>query len=590
MNINHPDLLIPEDQLRTAVRCLNIDQDAFDQGVHDRVHRARTSRSKKDVNEPSYQPHAFLRIAASVLPVNLLGGSSTAAQSLLALKGGIAKLIAILAFPAVSILMIAVTIIGLIRIRNVQRTIDVADADAAKIHEEVKNWWSRYGWAAAIIFVLTLASPFFGWTTPLLFAFIGSAIATTSLVVTLGRAGLVDRGTIGASCIMTLVMLAQISQSFAGLHGFSLLDPRLIAATCFLGAGVLAIFVYPVSRHGEGLKSLKSVGFVFLVTVCGLFVLFGTETLWRPVTTATMVKYVETFEPDLPGQWKYWGIVARWLQENNVEYDPVNVRPRMLTNIQATRYPGYLTSIATETGLIPITELVSNEELRRFKARLLDEGPDASILSLDQHEPMIVGLARTGQLTSFESDHVAARLMATWNSLDDQNASYHVLEYASIITTLLTQLDRDPSRAERAADARRWLAEHQVKSKRPFHPSGGFESFNAANFSDPHSTEAAVRLIQAYGATDVVDVMALRSYLRPRSHFGILKHSETMRAATLDRLNHVPGAIKPSFKDYLYRDQALWFAILLVGLFFGATLGSPVLVKPNREYPVSPAT
>ncbi len=80
------------------------------------------------------------------------------------------------------------------------------------MQESINGWWRRYGWIAAIVFALTLAAPFIGWTTPLLLLFMTSAIGTASIVTTLGRAGLVDRNVIGGYCIAMLGILGSALQ------------------------------------------------------------------------------------------------------------------------------------------------------------------------------------------------------------------------------------------------------------------------------------------------------------------------------------------------------------------------------------------
>jgi len=126
-----------------------------------------------------------------------------------------------------------------------------------------------------------------------------------------------------------------------------------------------------------------------------------------------------------------------------------------------------------------------------------------------------------------------------------------------------------------------------VKNQRVFRPSGGFDSSRGTDYSVGSSTEAAVRLMQHYGVTEVVDVLALRSFLRPKADFFLQTHTEAMKATTRDRLNHVPGISMPTFSDYLRCDKALWFAMLLVGLCLYATLGSPNLIK-TATAPVNP--
>ena len=596
MNTNDSNPLIDESEIRAALSLIRIDRDAFGHGV-----RQRVEQTVVNTDDANLKDHGgLLRIAASVLPVNLLGANMTASPTSLATVGVFQKAIAYLALPAISFLMIAVTVGSWFRIRRALGSQSLPEADLARMQESVNGWWRRYGWIAAIVFVLTLAAPFIGWTTPLLFLFVASAIGTASIVTTLGRAGLVDRNVIGGYCIAMLGLLGQVSGNFAISNNTPLLDPHLVIATFFAGAAFLILFVNPFGPlSGRDAKPKGSRRNIFLIltgpvrriVVCGMgFVVFGTvtaffgQTLWRPIGTSTLVQYVESFEPELDGQWSYWQATARWLQDQGIDYDQSAVQTRWLEALDEDKSNrSYLLNHVVSTGLIFPSELIETEKFKATRQRLLSiKSAGTQISSINQYEYIIAMLAEAEALTNEQRDHLAGRLLATWRSFNDDRIQESLVD-AMIITNLLSLIDRPLAEAERKADVGRWLGEYQVINSRPFTPSGGFKRNSTGDSSDLLSTEHAVRLMQYYGTHDSVDVLALRAFLRPASSDRQLMMTASTRASTRQRLDQIPGISQPSLWDYIRLNQSLWFAVLLVGLCVYATLGSPQILKEAND-------
>ena len=627
--------MIDESEIRAALSFTHIDRDAFGHGVRQRVKHAVVRPANTD-DANLKDRGGLLRIAASVLPINLLGANTTASPTSLAAMGVFQKATAYLALPAVSFLMIAVTVGSWFRIRGAQRSQSLPEADLARMQESVNDWWRRYGWIAAIVFVLTLAAPFIGWTTPLLLLFMASAIGTASIVTTLGRAGFVDRNVIGGYCIAMLGLLGQVSGSFAISNNTQLLDPHLVSVTFFVGAAFLIFFVNPfaplsgLDAKPKGRRRnifLVLAGLVCLLTLIVLWFIVPTplliifalialalggliqwcsnrwpaarivvrgvalvlltgvtaflgQTLWRPIGTSTLVQHAETFEPELVGQWSYWQPTARWLQDQGIKYDHSAVQTRWLEALDEDESNrSYLLNHVVSTGLIFPPEVIETEEFKATVQRLLSiRSAGTQISSIDQYEYIIAALAEEGALTNEQRDHLAGRLLATWRSLNDDRIQESLVA-ATTITNLLSLIDRPLAEAERKADVGRWLDEYQVVKRRPFTRSGGFKRYSTSDSSDLLSTEHAVRLMQHYGTHDSVDVLALRAFLRPASSDRQLVMTASVRGSTRLRLDQIPGISQPSLWDYIRLNQSLWFAVLLVGLCVYATLGSPQILK-----------
>lgn len=603
MNTNDSSGVIDEDEIRAAIRFFDFDREAFNSGVRERVERGSQKQGPvRQVNQGEsnwrHDHGGLLRVAASVVPFHLLGGSgtavqlntglttvekATAAQSSLAAVGGVKKLFALIAMPAMSLLMVSVTIVSFFRIRKAQQSENTSDADVVEIQEALSQWWRHHWLVAGAVFVLAMVAPFLGWTTALLVVFIASILAATSLVVTLGRAGLVDRRAVGSYCIPVLGFLGQLSFTFGMTNRTALLDPVLVTVTCFAGAGVLAVFVSPFTNTPQSIWGNR-LRRIFFTLGCGIFIFFGAKTVWKPIKSDAMVRYVENFETDLLGRWKTWQVTAEWLDDQNIEFDRTGVRSRFLAVVGAEKHKRYLFGTGVSTGLVRPSELIEDEDLIGIRQRLLDEGTaNISISSVGQVAFVIETLADAGDLSQSDQDHLVSRLMVTWNELGQTAPSGDIMTDADVITRMLGTLNPSQAFVDRQADVRRWLNERQVTQAGIFSPSGGFQSYSSIHSSDPCATAAAVRLMQSYGVSDVIDVLALRSYLRPKTHFGLMTDTEMMRASTLERLNQVPGISRPTLGDYLVRDRSLWFAMALVGLCIYATLGSPILIRPLDE-------
>lgn len=640
MNNNDSNLLIDESEIRAALSFLRIDRDAFGRGVRQRV-KQTIARPTETGDANLKDRGGLLRIAGSVLPVNLLGANTTASQTPFAAVGGFQKAIAYLALPAISFLMIIVTIVGSYRIRVAQQSQSLPEADLARIHESITGWWWRYGWIAGIVFVLALAAPFIGATTPLLLLFMASAIGTASIVTTLGRAGLVDRNVIGGYCLAMMGLLGQVSFGGAMVNNTQLLDPHLVTVTFLAGGAFLILFINPVvtlsrlepkpkenkqlmllvvggfvcmmalillgiirpTRHvfllfafgalGIALSafvrhklrnsnSQSAIGIVFrgvvLVLLAGMAAFFG-QTLWRPIGNAALVEYAESFDPELAGYWDSWQATDRWLQDQGINYDHSAVQARWE---EALTDRPFLLNCAVSTGLTFPSDVIETEDFEVGVRLLLTTPADTAISRLDIEEYIITILAKEGTLGDQQRDHLADRLMTTWRVLDEGGVQ-ESLATATTITDLLSLIDRPVAEAERRADVARWLGQYQFLANRPFTRSGGFKRYSNLNHSDLMATENAVRLMQHYGTHDGVDILALRAFLRPASSDRHLMTKAVVRTSIRQRLDQISGIPGPSPWDYIRLNQSLWFAMLLVGLCIYATLGSPRILEKKSD-------
>jgi hypothetical protein len=80
--------------------------------------------------------------------------------------------------------------------------------------------------------------------------------------------------------------------------------------------------------------------------------------------------------------------------------------------------------------------------------------------------------------------------------------------------------------------------------------------------------------MEIYGVPDDLDLLWTRSFLRPLGTRQ-LSSDQWVAAATLARLDQLPGVTRPSWLEMLYYERTLIAAALLVGLCLFATFSLP---------------
>lgn len=159
-----------------------------------------------------------------------------------------------------------------------------------------------------------------------------------------------------------------------------------------------------------------------------------------------------------------------------------------------------------------------------------------------------------------------------------------VLEPALRATQLLELIERPVDRDRYRARIHEWLLKSHSKSGGGFQLAGGFRTYLNAERplpGDLAATSDAIKLMAFYGVPDGLDLNWVRSFLRPLSYRAM--GEQWMAAATLDRLNKLPGASQPSWLEVLSYERALLAAAVLVGLCIYATYLSPLPKLAGNE-------
>jgi len=599
-----PVNLVSEDELRAALRPHRVNPDTFEAGVRARLEAAQTQQTA----EPLARLSPFLRSAAAFLPLEVLAGcQAVPAAAKLAPVGGAYKLLSYLAFPAISLFMLlGATIFSVVKIRSIREKSDLGLDDQQAMYEATRQWWRRHKWGAGVVFAGILTLSVVGATWLLFLFYIVSFGLLLYVLATFAKLGLGNRQIIGRSCLLGLMFLGQVSMiSGIGNREIHFLDQMLVAAV-FLG-GVLALLPFAISssplagiyksrtaQRNAAFSQWLAAGFMVLLAV-PLMALLMHPVLW-PATPLRVKRYVESFDqaPQETVSWQHWEVAARWVIDAKLDPDLSNPR-RLLAEVISGEQNRYILSSALRVGLLPadqVGQLREYEELRRSLVAAPPGVKPQVITSLAQFDWVIRAAVLRNDLSPQERDLLEKRLHATLENMS--NDQYVVLETALRVTQLLDVIERPIDRDQHRAQVQDWLRKFHTTNTGGFRFAGGFKDHLAwpagVWFAQPGSLEATatgVELMEIYGIPDQLDLNWVRSFLRPSAYR--FSDEKWVAAATLDRLNHLPGVTRPTWLEMLYYERTLLAAAVLVGLCIYATLSSPKLRASQSDSQDFPA-
>jgi hypothetical protein len=308
--------------------------------------------------------------------------------------------------------------------------------------------------------------------------------------------------------------------------------------------------------------------------------------LW-PVTPERINRHVESFSaaPFSTASWNNWEIVARWAVDSGLEPDLTRPR-RLLAEEIAGDQNRYILSSALRVGLLPADQVGPLREYATLRRSLLSNQPGADSLAghLSQYDWVIRVALMRGDLSAEERDLLAERLHGVLERFSTD--PFANLETPLRVTDLLEVIGRPIDRERYRQQVHDWLRKAHTTDWGGFQLAGGFRSYlnrpDGGWLGQPGSLEAtayAVELMEIYGIPEGLDLNWVRSFLRPLS-FRTQEH-KWIAAATLERLNRLPGAKRPTWLEVLYHERALLAAVALVGLCMYATLTSPRSTTAN---------
>lgn len=569
---------VSEELLRFALAPFRVDPAAFEAGILSRVNAP--PQKPRIASDAGISP--FLKNAAALLPLGFLSGCKVAPAPAKLTPAAIgSKLLSYLTFPAISLFaLLGAAIFSVIKIQRMRSTNCDAIPEQPELATNLQQWMADHKWGAAGVFAVSLSLAVWGSSELLFWFYIASFGLLIYVISTLAKSGFGNRYWVGGLSLQGLSFLGQAAGfCMIGASEIHFLDQSLVVAVFFGGALAQAVLLLCVTPS-DTTRSLQRVAAV-LFAVIVIPMLFRTlrPDLWLN-PHSRIQSHVEAFEHARfsSASWSQWEIPALWTIQSQLKPDLSRPRQLAASEIAGEQNPFVLSS-AMRCGLI------SKDQTRQLKKYDLNrqvlvaataDGKRYPILSITQTDWVIRTAVLRGDLTPQEKDLLVQRLHATLSELPHE--SYVGMDDLLCATQLLELLGH-PVQPEQYREAiHALLRELHTLGSGGFTLAGGFKRYRTlpANFpGDLEATAHAIQLMEIYGVPDGLDLLWVRSFLKP-SYYRHLPSQWMIATVTLDRLNRLPGAKPPSWLDYLIYERTLLAAVVLVGLCLYATLRSPL--------------
>ncbi|HBO42920.1 MAG TPA: hypothetical protein DD670_03095 [Planctomycetaceae bacterium] len=583
--------LVPEEDLRAALRPHRADVNEFEAGIRARIKAGTKARKHQDSEEQL----PLLRVAAAVLPWPLIAGDKVAGGTPTLASVTLAqKLLGYVALPAISLFCLAgAALFSAAKIHGIQKDNRPDIANEEEMRDAVRQWWSRYKWVAWLVFAAVLILPIIGSTWLLFLLLLISFGSLLCVLSGFAKLGVGNRLMIGQSCMTGMVLLGQAMMNpYAGKRDIHFVDQRLITVVLFIGTLILVPFVVS-SKKRLGIPGPRFAGRrhwiwgLTFVSIVVPIIMWFTNQIWWPATPSRIKGYVESFpEGPFPSiTWRDWEIAASWTIEEGLDPDLSRARRLLADEIDhrtsGSQFPRVLGS-AFRVGLVrtdqidQLAAIEANRQFVAFEAIRQSLIPKASsrqpypITSLNQQAWVIYALNQSGQLSPEDRDFLERRLLATLDKPVHETGD--MLETALRVTQLLDVINRPIDRDQYRERVHQWLRRFHSKKTHFYQIAGGFEQYEGLS-SSLQVTSYAVELMEIYGIPDDLDLNWVRSYVRPL--YWRPSNDKWIAAVTLDRLNALPGVTQPTWLEKLYYERSLMAAMVLVSLCIYATLSSP---------------
>jgi hypothetical protein len=250
MSIN----LIPENDLRAALRPHRVDPQHFETAVRQRLQLLQ-AQSASDL---FVRLSPFAKAAAALLPLEVLAGCQVqSATTKAAPVGGLCKLLSYLAFPAISLfILLGATIFSFLKIRRIQEQSTAGLGDQQAVRESIQLWWRQHRLGASSVFAVSMVLMLLGATSLLFLFYLISFGLLLFVLSSFAKVGIGNRDVIGRTCGMGLMFLGQAAVSAGiGSQEIHFLDQNLVSVV-FL-SGVLILLPCLFANRQVNTESLK---------------------------------------------------------------------------------------------------------------------------------------------------------------------------------------------------------------------------------------------------------------------------------------------------------------------------------------------
>jgi len=421
-----------------------------------------------------------------------------------------------------------------------------------------------------------------------------------------GSMGLANRGVIGEYVLRVLGIVFALLVPSLFYAGRTTLDNKLVAGIALIVTGLLAVyFDFFLNAKYKPDRLHQRSKMVIGILLSGLLILWLLNTLWRPITDKKLAQYVESFAPTRLASlsWKEWAIASKWAQDSKMQVDLSTPRGLLENVISSSQYePTIWWSAILGGALLPkdIDRLPTNLAWEDRKKSIFNESAKAVEFYLrDEQEMMAVLLMQDqGEITEEKRGILEDRLMATLNKTanSDQSMLISDLYHISILADRLG-CDRVLRSAKKIVEEKLaslqvlWCFDGGEPSGRN-HP-GGFKLFrDIRTGTDRTATAQAIELMQIHGIPRGVDLVSLRSYLRPSFLQGLpylegdLRDRAMANYASKARLEAIPGISPMSWLDYARAEvhliSSIFFFALCAYAVSSAPLAKRVIASPSE--------
>ncbi|WP_417380753.1 hypothetical protein [Gimesia sp.] len=245
-----PVELVPESDLRAALRPYQVDANEFEAGIRARIEMGVVPL--QDESQKTDDP--VLTVAATFIPWPLItGGKIAGGGATLSSLTLPQKLLGYAALPAISLfLLVGATFFSTRKIHKVQQENQSDISDAKELQAAVRQWWRSHRWGAFTVFAAVLILPMIGATWLLFLILLASFGLLLYFLSSFARHGIGNRLLIAQSCLSGLLLLSMTMQNtYGALSGIHFVDQKLIAAVLLSGTLILLpIVITSMARMG----------------------------------------------------------------------------------------------------------------------------------------------------------------------------------------------------------------------------------------------------------------------------------------------------------------------------------------------------
>ena len=518
---------IPEKELRKALAPFLPDENEQVAEVKRRIAEAGEDPEAEFEPDPSpwnarLAESPFLRRAAALLPLGILGKGIAPAAKLAGPKAGGKGLFALLSFPALAMFMLAASFVA--GMGALRKPAEDEALDAVDVRREINLWWWGHVWQAMLVFGfltwLLVTQP----TTAFVAVMLVSMLVLVLILRHLSRFGVATCEAVGGyTCsflwtvgLWVCLLLGNRQDPWEGSA-----SPFPVGVALILGGAACAAIAW----HGR-LTTPRFRRRVWLLAPAAL--------VWLPFilpggspSRARCIELVEEFEGNAENMidWREWSFLVESLRGSAKSNEtPLDLaKPaRIFESLRASHdlHPA-IVAAAWRARILSegaIESIATEEESRRIR-------DGESVAPWGEYDvPRIGALVARGALSDERRYQLASHLLADWPARDDFLVLEKTIRYVELLE-ILGHADLLESRREAVEEALRSLwtgSAHEGEEGATFvdDVEDVGDRLSASFYDD--SAHAALQLMLHYGVPEGIEVGRFLYWLEEASSFRTL--------------------------------------------------------------------